>query len=254
MDVLLLDKYTNNIEYWNPFEEFKDIIFFSGMTEYYILGPLNIDNETYIWSFRINCISNIEIMLTTQQNSKNSDPCISISIKNDVGKINYDNECNKYRGKDLIQWGIAIIKHLGCNRCILNEQTEKNCSNHNFTSLIHKLRKNKTYYEEFDFVPYNKNNNNYRNNKSIELNSLIKELQEIRWDQYNIDHIKWREFYDMYGQYYPSPILAFKQFREDICAIFYDILYLLSVCEQPSYELLFKINYIISKSVWMKLL
>ena len=58
----------------------------------------------------------------------------------------------------------------------------------------------------------------------------------------------------MFHHYYPSPILAFKQFTEDNCDIFYDILYFLNKPEQPSYELLFQINSIISKSIWMKLL
>jgi len=61
-------------------------------------------------------------------------------------------------------------------------------------------------------------------------------------------------FYHIYSQYYPSPILAFKQFNEDNCGIFYDILYFLNQSEQPSYDLLNKINFIISKSIWMKLL
>ena len=156
-------------------------------------------------------------------------------------------------------FSIEIIKHLGCNKCILNDQAEKKCSKRYFKnyvslSLIHKLRKNKTYYEEFDFIPYNRNNNLYKNNKSIELNKLIIELQEIKWNKYTIQDEKWKEFYDVFSQYYPSPILAFKQFTEDNCGIFYDILFLLSRPEQPSYELLYKINSIISKSIWMKLL
>ena len=28
LDLILLDKYTRNIEYWNPFIEYKDINFF----------------------------------------------------------------------------------------------------------------------------------------------------------------------------------------------------------------------------------
>jgi hypothetical protein len=79
-------------------------------------------------------------------------------------------------------------------------------------------------------------------------------LQEIKWNKYTIQDEKWKEFYDVFSQYYPSPILAFKQFTEDNCGIFYDILFLLSRPEQPSYELLYKINSIISKSIWMKLL
>ena len=259
MNIILLDKYTEEIKYWNPFTDFKDIIFFKDISEYYILGPSNSDNEIYIWLFKINCINNTEIILSTLENSTNNDSCISISIKNNIGKINYVNECNKHRGKDLIYWSIQIMKHLGCNKCILIDQAEKKCIHRNFEnyvslSLIHKLRKNQTYYEEFDFVPYNKNNNNYRTNKLIELNMIVKELQDIKWEEYNIEHVKWQEFYNMFSKYYPSPILAFKQFRGTICGIFYDILYLLNNPEQPSYKLLSNINNIISKSVWMKLL
>jgi len=259
MNIILIDKYTQNIPHWNPFEDYKEINFFKEIKTYYILGPNNTDNEIYIWNFNINHRNNNEIILSTMQNSKDSDPCIDITIKNCIGKINYLNECNKHRGKDLIKWTIEIIKHLGCNKCILNDQAEKKCSKRYFKnyvslSLIHKLRKNKTYYEEFDFIPYNRNNNLYKNNKSIELNKLIIELQEIKWNKYTIQDEKWKEFYDVFSQYYPSPILAFKQFTEDNCGIFYDILFLLSRPEQPSYELLYKINSIISKSIWMKLL
>ena len=28
LDLILLDEYTKNIEYWNPFDEYKDINFF----------------------------------------------------------------------------------------------------------------------------------------------------------------------------------------------------------------------------------
>jgi hypothetical protein len=259
MDIILIDQYTKNIPHWNPFEEYKDINFFKDIKTYYILAPKNNDNETYIWNFKITYRNENEIMLNTIKNSINSDPCIDIFIKNGIGKINYINKCNNHKGKDLIKWTIEIIKHLGCNKCILNDQAEKKCSRRQFKnyvslSLIHKLKKNKTYYEEFDFIPYNKNNSVYKTNKKLELNELIKKLQCIKWTEYNIDDEKWKHFYKMFGNYYPSPILAFKQFTEDNCGIFYDILFFLSRPEQPSYELLFKINSIISKSIWMKLL
>jgi len=124
LDIILLDKYTENIEYWNPLEEYKEIEFFKNIKNYYILSPKN--NETYIWKFNINFRSSNEIILSTSQISKNRDSCIDIIIKEDIGKINYINQCHNYRGKDLIRWTIEIIKHLGCNKCILNDQSEKN--------------------------------------------------------------------------------------------------------------------------------
>ena len=259
MNVILIDEYTKNIPNWNSFEEYKEIDFFKDIKSYYILAPKNNDNEIYIWNFNINYRNNNEIILSTKQNSKDNDPCIDISIKNGIGKINYINQCNNNKGKDLIKWTIEIIKHLGCNKCILNDQAEKKCSKRKFKnyvslSLIHKLKKNKTYYEEFDFIPYNKNNNIYKNNKNLELNKLVKELQLITWDKYHIEDEIWNIFYDMFSHYYPSPILAFKQFTESNCGIFYDILSLLNKPNQPSYEILHKINSIISKSIWMKLL
>lgn len=77
--------------------------------------------------------------------------------------------------------------------------SRKKCSKRYFKnyvslSLIHKLRKNKTYYEEFDFIPYNRNNNLYKNNKSIELNKLIIELQEIKWNKYTIQDENGKNF------------------------------------------------------------
>lgn len=121
MDIILIDQYTKNILYWNPFEEYKDINFFKNIKTYYILAPKNNDNETYIWNFKITYKNENEIMLSTIKNSINSDSCIDIFIKNGIGKINYIKKCNNHRGKDLIKWTIEIIKHLGCNKCILND-------------------------------------------------------------------------------------------------------------------------------------
>lgn len=175
------------------------------------------------------------------------------------GKINYINNCHNHYAKNIIRWFIDIMKHLGCKKCILNDQVKKNCSNHNFRNyvsliLIHKLRKGKTYFEEFDFIAYNKNNNIYSESNIIKLNNNVNELEKITWEKYNIQHEKWNKFYNLYSIYYPSPILAFKQFNENNCGLFYDILYFLHLPEQPFSDLLNEINYILSKSIWMKLL
>lgn len=258
LDLVLLDKYTKNIEYWNPFIEYKDINFFINKSNYYILAPPNIDNEEYLWNFRIRC-SNNKIVLSTTSYSNNSDPCIDIVIENNLGKINYINNCHNHYGKNIIRWIIAIMKHLGCTKCTLVDMANKKCNNRSFKnyvslSLIHKLRKGITYYEEFDFIAYDKNNNIYEKSKIVELDKYVKELENIEWSKYSIQNEKWTIFYNLYSKYYPSPILAFKQFNEDNCRIFYDILYFLNQNKQPSSDLLNKINNIISKSVWMKLL
>ena len=258
-DLILINKYTQNIEYWNPFEDYIDIKFFIGKTNYYILAPLNNNNEKYIWNFRLRCTNNNKIILSTVLQSKDEDPCIDLFIENNIGKINYINNCCDHNGKNIIKWCIEIIKHLGCKKCILIDQAEKKCNKRNFKnyvslSLIHKLKKGITYYEEFDFIPYNKNNKNYANNKLKDLNKYVAELQQIKWSDYNIQNEKWTEFYNFYSPYYPSPILAFDQFTEGICGIFYDILNLINQPTQPSYDLMTKINSLISKSVWMKLL
>ena len=259
LDLILLDEYTKNIEYWDPFDEYKDINFFIGKSNYYILAPSNNDNEKYLWNFRIRCDNNNKIVLSTSSFSSDNDPCIDIVIENNVGKINYVNNCHNNRGKSIIRWIIEIMKHLGCKKCILVDRAKKDCNNRKFKnyvslSLIHKLRKGITYYEEFDFIAYNKNNNQYVKNKILELNNYVNKLQNVEWSEYDIDNEVWNRFYNLYSKFYPSPILAFKQFSEENCGIFYDILYLLNQNEQPSYDLLNNINYIITKSVWMKLL
>jgi hypothetical protein len=259
LDLILLDKYTKNIEHWNPFIEYKDINFFIGKSNYYILAPINIDNEEYLWNFRINCSNNNKIVMSTTSYSNNSDPCIDIVIENNLGKINYINNCHNHYGKNIIRWIISIMKHLGCTKCTLVDMANKKCNNRSFKnyvslSLIHKLRKGITYYEEFDFIAYDKNNNQYEKSKIVELDKYVNELENIEWSKYSIQNEKWNIFYNLYSKYYPSPILAFKQFNEDNCGIFYDILYFLNQPDQPSYHLLTKINSIISKSVWMKLL
>jgi len=259
LDLILLDKYTRNIEYWNPFIEYKDINFFIGKSNYYILAPPNMNNEEYLWNFKIGCSNNNKIVMSSTSFSKNNYSCIDIVIKNNEGKINYINNCHNHLGKNIIRWIIDIMKHLGCKKCILNDQLKKDSDNRNFKnyvslSLIHKLRKGVTYYEEFDFIAYNENNNIYAKSKIVELNNYVNELENIEWFKYNIQNEKWNMFYKFYSQYYPSPILAFKQFNENNCGIFYDILYFLNLPEQPSYDLLYKINSITSESVWIKLL
>lgn len=104
--------------------------------------------------------------MSTTTYSKNDDPSIDIVIEKNIGKINYINNCHNHYGKNIIRWIIDIMKHVGCKKCILNDQAKKICNSRNFKnyvslSLIHKLRKGVTYYEEFDFIAYNKNNNMY---------------------------------------------------------------------------------------------
>ncbi len=258
-DMILLDKETNMVEYWNPFEEYRDIKTFVGKQTYYILAPPNNHNETYIWRFRIRATNNNKMVLNTTIYSDNEDPCIDIYIENNIGKINYVNNCCYHNGKNIVRWTIDIMKHLGCTKCILVDQAEKKCNKRNYKnyvslSLIHKLRKGKTYYEEFDFIPYNKNNRNYTSNKIIELNNYITELKKLKWTQFNIQNEKWSEFRNFYENFYESPFSAFKQLNEGSCGIFYDILYLLYQPEQPSYNILCNVSSLISKSVWMKLL
>jgi hypothetical protein len=259
LDIVLLDKYTKSIEHWDPYRDYKEINFFIGKSNYYILAPANMEKEEYLWNFRIRCTNNNKIIMSTSTYSNDNDSCIDIEIENNTGKIKYINNCHNHRGADIIRWIIEIIKHLGCKKCILIDHAQKDCKKRNYKnyvslSLIHKLRKGKTYYEEFDFIAYNKNNNQYGKNKIVELDKYVDELEKIEWSKYEIQNDKWNSFYNLYGSYYPSPILAYKQFNEENCGIFYDILYLLNQSEQPSYELLNKINLIITKSIWMKLL
>ena len=116
-------------------------------------------------------------------------------------------------------------------------------------SLIHKLWKGHTYYEDFGFIPYDKNNNSYHQDKLLELNNNIKKLQEIEWNYFNIDDKKWIEFKNKYSPLYPSPFCAFREFSPSKCNIFYDILFFMD-----DLVLLNDIRNIISKSIWMKIL
>ena len=124
--------------------------------------------------------------MSTSSYGKDNDPCIDIEIENNIGKIKYINNCHNDRGADIIRWIIEIMKHLGCKKCILIDQAQKDCKNRNYKnyvslSLIHKLRKGKTYYEEFDFIAYNKNNNQYIKSKIEELDKNVNELEKIEW-------------------------------------------------------------------------
>jgi hypothetical protein len=266
MNILNYNEYTRNIEFWDPFTQKIDSLFFVNKKNYYILGPRisSLDGvyETrelkYLWKFKIN-INGDEIIFNSLQNSKNSDPCINIQIdmKDKQGKIKYINQCNQYNGKYIMLWVLQIMRRLGCRTCILEDNAEKKCSLRNFDgyvpiSLIHKLWKDKTYYEYFDFRPYNKNNNEYKNNKMDEMDNYIDTLRKMDWSSFNINHRKWTEFKNNYSNIYPSPFSAFLEFDFSICGLFYDVLNLLDNPSQPSYELLSNIKNIISKSTWVK--
>ena len=112
-------------------------------------------------------------------------------------------------------WVLQIMKRLDCKTCILEDQSEKKCSRRNFDgyvpiSLIHKLWKDKTYYEYFDFSPYHKNNNEYKNNKMRKLDDYFDILRKMNWDLFNITHTKWDEFKNNYENIYLSPFSAYK--------------------------------------------
>ena len=269
MNVLNYNEFTRNIEQWDPFLQKIDLSFFLDKNEYYILGP-RINNSDgvyesrelkYLWKFKIICREN-EVILNSLQYSKNSDPCINIFINtaDKIGKIKYINQCNHYNGKYIIIWVLQIMKRFGCKICILEDQAEKKCSKRNFTgyvpiSLIHKLWKDKTYYEYFDFTPYNKNNNEYKNDKNDKMKELDDEIEKLRnmdWSMFNIEQKRWSEFMNQYRSIYPSPFSAFLEFDPTNCGIFYDVLNLLDVPTQPSFQILSNIKNIISKSIWVK--
>jgi hypothetical protein len=256
MNILNFNEYTKNIPFWNPFSQKIEPSFFIDKNYYYILGPRIYNSDVvyetrelkYLWKFQI-VYREDEILFNSLQNSKNADPCINIQInlKDRIGKIKYINQCNQYSGKYIMIWVLQIMKRLDCKSCILEDQAEKICSQRNFDgyvpiSLIHKLWKDKTYYEYFDFSPYNKNNNEYKNNKMKELDSYIDLLRDMNWDLFDINHRKWNEFKNKYEFIYPSPFYAFFEFDFSNCALFYDVFNLLDNPSQPSYQTLSNIT------------
>jgi len=250
----------DKIKYWNPYKDKIDKHFFENKKQYYILGPSIYDDMRYFWNFNVKFNNNTnELILGTTEQSLNLDQCISITINNNIGKINYLNNCKNYKGRDLVEWCIQIVENLGCNKCILIDNAEKKCTERNYNnyvplSLIHKLWKNETYYEKFHFIPYDKNNNLYKNNKKDELNNYIQNLHKLLWSDFTILNEKWDLFMKKYKYFHNGPFEAFIHFEPDHCGIFYDILSLLNDPSQPCYETLQKVKNIISKSIWMKLL
>lgn len=249
----------DTIPYWDPYTKiFTDINEFT--KEYntrtlFIVGPPNQYNMRYMWNFRI-VINNNEISFTSLEETSNKyDSCIRIFIKNKIGKINYLSQCDEYSGNKIVEWGIIIIKNLGCNKCILQDISEKKCENRNFTnytplSLIHKLWRDQTYYEKYGFIPIQKNNNNYKKDRSNELNNLVNKLRVISWDEIFISDKKWDKFLSQYKDIYKqSPFLAFQEFRPNKCGEFYDILYLLENASKSG-EIIRKIKNLISQSNW----
>jgi hypothetical protein len=257
-NILNYNEITRNIEHWNPYEVYYNIIFFTSKKCYFILGPENDKKLRYLWKFNIR-YNNEELKLYSTENSINTTPCINITIKDKVGKIDYINQCGDYTGRNLIEWMLEIMKKLYCEKCILNDQAEKKCNKRKKTnyvslSLIHKLCRGETYYEYFGFSPYNIENSSYENNKILELNNLINNLKKLTWNDFSIVDEDWILFKNKYSIIYNSPFLSFKEFTNDNCNIFYDMLHHLDKYDQPSSESLNNVKKIISKSIWMKIL
>lgn len=252
------NEFTRLIKHWNPFEEKINYSLIND-NEIYILGPLNNESLRYLWLFSIKITSNGNIKISSIKNTDKEDPCIDIEIKKRIGTIKYINRCDNYRGKDLINWMLEIMKRFDCEKCTLIDMVELKCTERNKTnyvplSLIHKLWKDRTYYEDFGFIPYayrNNNNNISGPNLLLDINNKIRLLQQIKWDRYNIiDDEKWRIFKQKYSTTYPSPFYAFKEFTPEKCGEFYDILYFLDLHTDE----LSQVKRLISKSKWIKIL
>ncbi len=253
-NILNYNEFTRNIKYWNPYEDAYNQSMIENH-QLYILGPLNSEGLKYLWNFTIKITSNQTIKISSNERTKDGDACIDIEIKGNIGKINYINRCGDYRGKDLIKWMLEIMKKIGCVKCILTDMAESKCKskNRNRTnyvplSLIHKLWKGRTYYEDFGFIPYQRNNNSHNNHILLAINQKVKKLHDMEWNQFNINDRKWNEFKNKYSTIYPSPFSAFFEFRPDHCGIFYDILYLLD-CDELN-----DLKRLISRSTWVKVL
>jgi hypothetical protein len=97
-NIINYNECTRDIEHWNPFEQFLDISFFKNRHRYFILGPENENKLKYLWKFNIR-FNSTELKLYSgkdkknSKNSKFSNPCINITIKNNTGKIDYINKC-----------------------------------------------------------------------------------------------------------------------------------------------------------------
>ena len=86
LDMIAYTKLTSNkIEYWNPFEDRKDIQFFENKKTYYILGPINNNDIKYFWNFNVK-LNNNELLLSTSSQTNDLDSCITLSIKENIGK------------------------------------------------------------------------------------------------------------------------------------------------------------------------
>ncbi len=118
------NEYTKNIEHWNPYIEKLEISFFENKKNYFILGPENELGLKYLWKFDLG-FNNNKLVLSSTETTKESNPCIKISIKNKIGYIDYINSCGDYRGKDITEWMIQIIKNLDCKKCILHRPERK---------------------------------------------------------------------------------------------------------------------------------
>ena len=257
LNIINYNEFTRSINHWNPYEEIFNNSLINN-NEIYILGPLNDNKLRYLWNFSIKTTLNGSIQIFSIENTNENDPCIDIQIKKKTGTIKYINRCGNYRGKDLIKWMIEIMKRFGCEKCCLIDMAELKCRGRNKNnyvplSLIHKLWTDKTYYEDFGFIPYqhkNNNNNTSGNSLLLNINNKIKKLQEKKWDQYNINDEKWIIFKEKYYRLYPSPFFAFREFKPENCGEFYDILYFLDIHTNELSE----VKKLISKSKWIKIL
>lgn len=268
MEQLNYNENTNHVSHWDleqkKFHSINDFIQNCPSKRFtiYILGPYNLHKMRYMWLFEFVIIGKNINIHSIKQNLNQDDSCMRIQIINQNGKINYIYKCEPYTGKDIIIWSIQILKSIGVKNVILIDDARKICESQRFKnytislSLIHKLWKNSTYYEIFGFIPFHKNNNNYKNSQINKLDEIIQQIKLIQWEEIKVLSFykdTWNYFTQLYKPYYILyPFCAFQEFLPEKCGLFYDILIIAiyHLQESKAKDLFHQANQIIHKSVW----
>lgn len=287
MDYILFEKFDGN--YWNPYN-YEDNIFTNKDTfieniknklEPYIenniiniLGPCNINNDRYIIKFNIE-INYDDIFFKLYTKSRGNE-YNNLKIKNNTKKIIGEqylslelSELEKndyYSGSDFINLCKMIAINLGFNNIECVDDSKIFCSKRNtiFTKknefgknysfplrFISLIKNRKTYYQKYNFDPYenyyiknrfsNKKFDNIINKKNELINLINKIFINNKWNDYfdffksiknfnNKDYEKYfkvleniyNQLYSLFGKKAENVFIAYKYMNDDNCNLFID--------------------------------
>jgi len=183
-------------------------------------------------------------------NAENSYDHINISVNNRKGCINQISRTSIHSGTTIMKLAIKILQKMGVTECELQDNSTFLCNinknglskkvniNYRITML---LKKEKTYYMQFGFIPISQRNRSRGTDLTIFFKNEINEIRKCSWedldtfmkkiDTFMIENRlypilykealhNWNEFKIFYQTMYDKPFHAFNNFKMETCHLF----------------------------------